>query len=63
MRVTILSSFLIRFIEKDNKLTIHLQNLRTGERLEFETWAAAWVYLEQKTVVDQVKQISLRSRL
>jgi len=53
MRTTLLKSYLIRFIRKDRKLTVYLQNLRTGEKLIFETWAAAWVFLEQEIEEDK----------
>ncbi len=43
----LLSSFLIRFIEKQNQRLVMLQNLKTGERLEFESWLSAWCYLEE----------------
>jgi len=42
----LLSSFIIRFIEKQKQRFVILQNLKTGERLEFENWLSAWCYLE-----------------
>lgn len=48
--VTLIGSYLIRFLVKNGDLTIYLQNLRTGELLEFKTWASAWVFLEQEII-------------
>ena len=42
----VLETFLVRFTEKDHR-EVTLVNIRTGERLEFETWIAAWSFLEQ----------------
>lgn len=44
----VIGSYLIRFIEVQKQQRICLHNLKTGERLEFETWVAAWVFLEQQ---------------
>lgn len=43
----LLSSFIIRFVEKRNQRLVVLQNLKSGERLEFESWLSAWCYLEE----------------
>lgn len=42
----IIGSYLVRFSEKQGVTYINLHNLRTGERLEFETWVSAWAFLE-----------------
>lgn len=44
----VIGTYLIRFIEQQNKHRISLHNLKTGERLEFETWVAAWLFIEQQ---------------
>ena len=44
----VLGSYLIRFIREQKEQRISLHNLKTGERLEFETWVAVWVFLEQQ---------------
>ena len=40
----IIGSNLVRFTEKQKHITVH--NLRTGEKLSFETCMAAWLFLE-----------------
>jgi len=42
----LLSSFIIRFYKKRDQKYVLLQNLKTGEKLEFESWLSAWCYLE-----------------
>jgi hypothetical protein len=42
----VIGTYLIRFTEDQQQQAISLHNLKTGERIEFETWVAAWVFLE-----------------
>jgi hypothetical protein len=42
----VIGTYLIRFTEEGRQQSISLHNLKTGERLVFETWVAAWVFLE-----------------
>jgi len=51
----LLSSFIIRFVEKRNQRLVMLQNLKTGERLEFESWLSAWCYLEDFLAAAKLK--------
>ena len=48
----VIGSYLVRFTEKERHRQVTLQNLKTGERLEFETWIAAWVFLENQLAPD-----------
>ena len=48
----VIGSYLVRFTETERHRQVTLQNLRTGERLEFETWVAAWVFLENQLTPD-----------
>ena len=43
----LIGSYLVRFSERRRHKHILLQNLKTGEQLEFETWYSAWSFLEQ----------------
>ncbi|MCA9837547.1 MAG: hypothetical protein KC422_11540 [Trueperaceae bacterium] len=43
----LIGSYLVRFSERRGVTYINLLNLRTGERLEFETWVSAWAFLEK----------------
>ena len=43
----VIGSYLVRFIELKHETHIHLQNIRTGEQLTFETWVSVWAFLEQ----------------
>lgn len=42
----LVGSYLIRFTERDERTLVQLRDLRTGEVLEFETWVAAWAYVD-----------------
>jgi hypothetical protein len=44
----VVGSYLIRFVQQQTQQRICLHNLKTGERLEFETWVAAWLFIEQQ---------------
>ncbi len=44
----LMGSYLVRFSRKDQHTHVNLQNLKTGEQLSFETWIAAWSFLESK---------------
>jgi hypothetical protein len=56
----VIGSYLLRFIEEHQEQHIHLQNLKTGEQLEFETWASAYCFLEQR--LEKQEKLSLESR-
>lgn len=43
----LVGSYLIRFTEADHTTRVLLQDLRTGEVLEFETWVAAWAFVDE----------------
>ena len=44
----LVGSFLVRFTEGDDLGTrVRLQDLRSGEVLEFETWVAAWSFVDE----------------
>lgn len=43
----VLASYVVRFTEKRKHKRVQVHNLRTGETLSFETWVAAWVFLEE----------------
>ena len=45
-RERLIGSYLIRFTEHDERASTQLRDLRTGTTLEFETWVAAWEYLD-----------------
>ena len=46
----VIGSYIIRFAKSiqrhETLITITLQDIKTGEQLEFETWLAAWAFLE-----------------
>jgi len=46
----VIGSYIIRFTksnrQNDSFLKVTLQDIKTGEQLEFETWLAAWAFLE-----------------
>ncbi len=46
----VIGSYIIRFAKSimrhETAITITLQDIKTGEQLEFETWLAAWAFLE-----------------
>jgi hypothetical protein len=44
----LVGSYLVRFTEGDDHGTrVRLQDLRSGEVLEFETWVAAWSFVDE----------------
>lgn len=44
----LVGSYLVRFTEGDEHgMRVRLQNLRSGEVLEFETWVAAWSFVDE----------------
>lgn len=44
----LVGSYLVRFTEGDDQGTrVRLQDLRSGEVLEFETWVAAWSFVDE----------------
>ena len=45
-REKVIGSYLLRLTDECGTLRVRLQDLRAGEPLEFETWIAAWVYLD-----------------
>jgi hypothetical protein len=44
----IIGSYLLRFTEVKQEKHFYLQDLRTGEIIEFESWVSAWAFLEQE---------------
>lgn len=46
-REQILSSYLVRLSQSKHETKILLTNLKTGTALEFETWIAAWAFLDE----------------
>ncbi len=57
----LLSSYLIRFCEADERVFVKLQNLRTGEQLSFETWLAAWAFLDETMETAQLASLDIVS--
>lgn len=54
----LIDCYLLRFSEKQRLTHITLQNLKTGEQLEFETWVAAWVFLDKRLATNAPAQSS-----
>jgi len=46
-RERLVGSFLVRFTEQGGVPQVRLQDLRTGTALDFETWVAAWAYVDE----------------
>lgn len=46
-RETLLESFLVRVTAGEHGASVRLQDLRTGVAIEFETWVAAWAYVDE----------------
>jgi hypothetical protein len=46
-RQRLVGSYLVRFTEQGGVPQVRLQDLRTGTALEFETWVAAWAYVDE----------------
>jgi hypothetical protein len=47
-RETLLESFLVRVSAGEHGASVRLQDLRTGVAVEFETWVAAWSYVDER---------------
>ncbi len=45
-REKVIGSYLLRLTDVGGRLRVCLQDLRAGEGIEFETWIAAWAYLD-----------------
>ena len=45
-REKVIGSYLLRLTDQGGRLRVQLRDLRAGEPLEFETWIAAWAYLD-----------------
>lgn len=45
-REKVIGSYLLRLTDDGGSLRVRLQDLREGEPIEFETWIAAWAYLD-----------------
>lgn len=52
-REKVIGSYLVRFIKKNQHQQFNLHNLKTGERLEFESWVALWFFLDQLLAAGQ----------
>ena len=46
-RDRLVGSFLVRVTEQGGVPQVRLQDLRTGTALDFETWVAAWAYVDE----------------
>ncbi len=46
-REKVIGSYLIRLTEDEGRMRVHLQDLKRGEALEFETWVAAWAFVDR----------------
>ena len=57
-RERLIGSFLVRFTELGGVPRVRLQDLRTGTALDFETWVAAWAYVD-----DEVERLRTRPAL
>jgi len=58
----LIGSYLVRFSQKHKERFISLQNMHTGEQLEFETWTSAWAFLESVLEEDKSYFPSLNPR-
>lgn len=50
----LVGSYLIRFTQADGIHRVHVQDLRTQEVLEFETWVAAWAFVDEAVHAETV---------
>ncbi|TVR92281.1 MAG: hypothetical protein EA416_07745 [Trueperaceae bacterium] len=48
----LVGSYLIRFTQSNGTQRVHVQDLRTREVLEFETWVAAWAFVDEAVHAD-----------
>ena len=46
-RERLVGSLLVRITEHGGVPQVRLQDLRTGRTLDFETWVAAWAYVDE----------------
>jgi hypothetical protein len=46
-RERLVGSFLVRFTDMGGVALVRVQDLRTGRTLDFETWVAAWAYVDE----------------
>ena len=53
----VLGSYLMRFTQKEQQRHVTVQNLKTGERLEFETWLSVWAYLDAQLISDNLDEL------
>lgn len=66
----VIGSYIIRFTKSKHQqitsqakaITITLQDIKTGERLEFETWLSAWAFLEEVLEEHEVAEDGLLSK-
>lgn len=57
----LVGSYLVRFTEDDEHgARVRLQDLRSGEVLEFETWVAAWAFVDEAVAGDPPRTGPLR---
>jgi len=56
----LLGSYLVRFTEDDHATRVRLQDLQSGEVLEFETWVAAWTFIDE--ALETLRRRSERER-
>jgi hypothetical protein len=47
-RERLIGSYLIRMTEDGRGVRVRLQDLGAGVTLEFETWVAAWAYVDRE---------------
>ncbi len=52
----VIGSYLLRFTQEKQQKHFYLQDLRTGEIIEFETWISAWAFLEQ-SLIDSLSEL------
>ena len=62
----VIGSYIIRFTKKIFQqgcgIAITLQDIKTGEQLEFETWLSAWAFLEEVLEDHDVSEDSLSGK-
>lgn len=46
-RERLVGSYLVRFTEDERGPRVRVQDLGAGVTLEFETWVAAWAYVDR----------------
>ena len=45
---SVIGSYMIRIVRSAGATRVLLHDLREGGSLEFETWVAAWAYLDER---------------